>query len=119
MEKIRNSVLDESLVYLLGGSKNESDINPTNHDFEFRRTSDGELVGELHFQHGALSEDGANGVTNEAVVASVIDRLKSFQRSKLACRENEFALQHLCEALFWLNEREARRKANKKFFDAK
>lgn len=115
MEKIKNSVFDESLVYLLGGSKNDSDINPTNHDYEIRRTSDDSLVGELHFQNGAISDGGANGITNEAVIAAVIDRLKSFQRSKLACRENEFALQHLCEALYWLSERELKRKSSKKY----
>jgi len=46
-----------------------------------------------------------NGVTNEALLAIVADRLSSFQQGRYACRENADALFHTESALAWLKER--------------
>lgn len=64
---------------------------------------------ELCFQHGPITEVGTNGVTHEALIAIIIDRLKGFQSGKYACRENALALTKLEEAAMWLNERTRQR----------
>ena len=63
------------------------------------------------FQNGPIPEKGANGVTHEALLAIVIDRLRSFQEGPFRCRENAIALTHLEEALLWLHHRTAARVA--------
>jgi hypothetical protein len=50
-------------------------------------------------------------VTDEALLAIQIDRLRSFQSGKFACRENAIALTHLEEAMMWLNKRTENRLA--------
>ena len=57
------------------------------------------------FQHGLLSERGVNGVTNEALLAIIADRLRSFQAGPYACRENALALTKIEESLHWLRHR--------------
>jgi len=57
------------------------------------------------FQNGPISEFGVNGVTQEALLAIVIDRLRSFQSGPFSCRENAIALTHIEEALMWLQRR--------------
>lgn len=59
----------------------------------------------LHFQEGPIAENGINGVTQEALLAIVEDRLLSFQSGHYACRENEKALAHVQEAMMWLQRR--------------
>lgn len=65
----------------------------------------GTLICEIHFQQGPPSEVGCNGITNEALLAIVIDRLRGFQAGQFACRENALALTKLEEALHWLQSR--------------
>lgn len=57
------------------------------------------------FQHGPIGEVGVNGVTQEALLAIVIDRLQCFQRGPYACRENSIAMYYCEEALYWLKYR--------------
>ena len=77
----------------------------------------------LRFQNGPIAKvEDMNGITNEALLAVVIDRMRSFQhpivntsdggtghdftqRGTYACRENACALTHLEEALMWLQKR--------------
>jgi hypothetical protein len=47
---------------------------------------------ELPFQHGPIKEVGVNGLTNEVLLAIVVDRLEFFQRGQFACEENADAL---------------------------
>lgn len=44
-------------------------------------------------------------VIQEALLAIVIDRLRSFQEGQYKCRENAIALTHLEDALMWLQKR--------------
>ena len=44
------------------------------------------------FQNGPIKEVGVNGVTQEALLAIIIDRLESFQKGPFACDDNGFAL---------------------------
>lgn len=60
---------------------------------------------QLRFQNGPIAEVGVNGITNEALLAIVADRLRCFQTSKYACRENALALTKIEEAAHWLEAR--------------
>jgi len=57
------------------------------------------------FQNGPINEHGVNGVTHEALLAIVIDRLQCFQAGPFACRENALALTNLEQAQMWLQKR--------------
>ena len=59
----------------------------------------------IRFQNGPIAENGVNGITQEVLLAIVIDRLQSFQKGPFACRENALALTKLEEAKLWLFSR--------------
>jgi hypothetical protein len=60
----------------------------------------------LRFQNGPISKpEDYNGITNEALLAVLIDRMQGFQNGPFKCRENAIALTHLEEALMWLQKR--------------
>lgn len=73
----------------------------------------------IGFQSGPIgSPEDFNGLTNEALIAVVIDRLRGFQygrkedgtfdeskRGVYACRENACALTHFEEGMAWLQKR--------------
>lgn len=81
-------------------------------------TSGGSMT-EIHFQNGPIGDPpNYNGLSNEALLAVVIDRMRGFQhqrnldgsfdfnsRGKYACRENAIALTELESALMWLQKR--------------
>jgi len=69
----------------------------------------GEL--EIHFQNGPIADCGVNGVTQEVLLAIVIDWLRSFQAGPYGCRENGLALTKCEEALMWLQKRTVARLA--------
>ena len=51
----------------------------------------------ISFQDGPINEVGVNGITNEALIVLVIDRLRGFQSSPFSCRENAVMLTKLEE----------------------
>lgn len=57
------------------------------------------------FQNGPITESGVNGITQEALLAIVIDRLRSFQAGPFACAANDAALAACKRALSHLQER--------------
>lgn len=59
----------------------------------------------LRFQNGDPHEVGVNGLTNEVLLAIVLDRLQEWQNTKNQCRENAIAITHLQEAQNWLARR--------------
>jgi hypothetical protein len=65
----------------------------------------GDTYLKILFQNGPIKEAGVNGVTQEALLAIVIDRLRSFQSGPFSCRENAIALTKCEEALMWLQRR--------------
>lgn len=65
----------------------------------------GERAVVIQFQDGPIREVGTNGITHEALLAILIDRLQGFQRGPYACRENAIALTKLEEAKHWLEAR--------------
>lgn len=76
------------------------------HEYEIlvdgQRGEDGVLI---KFQNGPVKEVGANGITDEALLAVVLDRLRTFQDGKFRCRENAMTITKLEEALHWLEHR--------------
>ena len=59
----------------------------------------------IRFQNGPIKQVGVNGLTHEALLAVVIDRLRSFQAGPYACNSNEMALSACQAALAHLKER--------------
>lgn len=57
------------------------------------------------FQNGPIQEAGFNGISQEALLAIVEDRLTGFQSGPYACRENAVALTKIQEAMMWLQKR--------------
>lgn len=62
-------------------------------------------VCDIRFQKGPIQEVGVNGISNEALLAVVEDRLLGFQSGEYACRENAVALTKIQEAMMWLQKR--------------
>lgn len=50
---------------------------------------------DIRFQNGPIQEVGINGITNEALLAVVIDRLEGFQSGQFANTMNQIALDSL------------------------
>lgn len=57
------------------------------------------------FQNGPIPEAGVNGLTHEALLEIVADRLRSFQAGPFSCKENACALTKIEEAQHWLQQR--------------
>jgi hypothetical protein len=82
-----------------------------NHEYRIEATDDGSgkpyqiAAHHISFQNGPINENGVNGVTQEVLLAVLIDRLQSFQAGPFACRENALALTKLEEAKHWLFSR--------------
>lgn len=59
----------------------------------------------IRFQNGPIKEVGVNGISGEALLVIVIDRLRCFQAGPYASDDNERALYHTQEALKCLQKR--------------
>lgn len=73
------------------------------HEYEIA-LPDGSGV-RLVFQNGPIAESGVNGITNEALLEILIDRLEGFKAGKFASERNAAALSHLAAAQNELLER--------------
>jgi hypothetical protein len=84
-----------------------------NHKYQIAMVSDVGPEGYFtaHFQNGPIAEAGVNGISNEALLAIVQDRLEGFQSGEFACRENAIALTHVQDAMHWLQHRTRERLA--------
>jgi hypothetical protein len=60
---------------------------------------------DLKFQNGGLKEVGPNGITDQALLAIVIDRIRGFNDGPYRCRENSLIITKLEEALMWMEKR--------------
>lgn len=59
----------------------------------------------ISFQNGPILEAGVNGISGEALLAIITDRLRSFQAGPFSCRENAVALTHAETTMMWLQKR--------------
>ena len=82
-----------------------------NHEYEVRLPTElgAVKVCRIEFQNGPIKEVGVNGLTQEALLAIVIDRLKSFQAGPFASDDNQQALHFAETSLFFLQERTRKR----------
>jgi len=77
-----------------------------NHEYGIVAVKDGHTVNaSIKFQKGGLAEVPLNGISDEALLTVVADRLRAFQSGPFSCRENGVALTHLDSALLWLGKR--------------
>lgn len=60
---------------------------------------------DIQFQNGGLKEVGPNGITDQALLAVVLDRLRSFNDGPYRCRENSVMITKIEEALMWGEKR--------------
>lgn len=75
------------------------------HKYEIAYGTDPREAQYIGFQNGPIAEAGVNGISQEALLAVLIDRLRGFQSGQYACRENAIALTKLEEANMWLQKR--------------
>jgi hypothetical protein len=77
-----------------------------NHEYVIRGAVDSQYPRVwIMFQNGPIPECGVNGITQEVLLAIVIDRLEGFQSGEFACDENADALYHAKLALESLKDR--------------
>ena len=89
-----------------GGANHRYEISGFSTEFnpsEFKGSA--RLGTDILFQNGPIKKACVNGVTQEALLAIVIDRLRSFQAGPFSCRENAIALTHCEDLLSWLQKR--------------
>ncbi len=106
-DKITITVLDEpgsggaNHLYQIAGFDSASNLS----DPWVLRHGEAATHSTILFQNGPIPEVGVNGLTHEALLAIVADRLRSFQKGPFACKANACALTHIEEAQHWLQQR--------------
>ena len=78
------------------------------HDYEIWGDPKNEFcpLAKIHFQKGPRKDpESRHGVLGVDLLEIVRDTLICFQAGEFATRENEMALQHIEEALMWMNKR--------------
>jgi hypothetical protein len=110
IDRHKTNLMNEALEIMTG----PSDGSGASHYYEIKIEEesiavDAYNVTRLEFQRGLIKEAGVNGISNEALLAILIDRLEGFQNGPFRCRENAFALTKLEEAMHWLQERTRKR----------
>ena len=64
------------------------------------------IVARTQHQHGPRAEEGSQqGITDEVLLAIVLDRYRGFQAGPFRCRENALVITKLEEALHWMENR--------------
>lgn len=81
-----------------------------NHRYLVRRAPQGTnhtpvVLADIRFQEGPVGDAGVNGITGEALLAIVADRLRIFQGGPFACGANARALASVEDALQELHSR--------------
>lgn len=59
---------------------------------------------DITFQNGPIKEHGVNGITNEALLAIILHRLRVLNHI-YPCRENSLAITNIEQGLMWLEQR--------------
>lgn len=112
-DKLRIEVTDEpgsggaSHRYEITGFDTNTNASAT--DPKGYNSSFGRLL--VLFQNGPILEKGTNGVTHEALLAIVRDRLECFQAGPYACQDNSDALLAVKDAMRLLQKRTLARMA--------
>ncbi len=88
-----------------GGASHRYDITGIDSHNPSSSRSGAERQITILFQNGPIQEHGVNGITQEVLLAIVIDRLRSFQEGPYPCEANAQALAGCEMALHCLKER--------------
>lgn len=91
----------ESLMVLVIDEKGHGNAN---HEYEIFGPSEVKIA-SISFQNGPIKEHGINGVSDEAILTILIDRLEGFQAGDYACEENAYTLATLRAGLDSMLER--------------
>lgn len=91
------------LVYI--EAQDEPGDGGANHEYSIIVNNDEATRTRLKFQKGPVPQAGANGITNEALLAVVQDRLEGFDRGPFANDDTANALDHVKQALNALRKR--------------
>ena len=73
--------------------------------FENPKNAEPSVTVMLPFQDGGLKDVGANGITEQALLAVVLDRLRGFNDGPYRCPENSMMITKIEEALMWGEKR--------------
>lgn len=104
-EELEIQVIDEPGQ---GGASHRYNIRPTHLGNETDPAGTAQRMRaccDIRFQNGPINEHGISGITNEALLAIVIDRLRSFMAGPFPSRETACALTKCEEAMMWLQKR--------------
>lgn len=75
------------------------------------RGVDGNIMARINFQEGGIQEVGVNGLTNEVLLAIVIDRLRGFDQGPFSTIDNALALHGCLQAIGHLRARTIKRRS--------
>jgi len=88
------------------------ELGAGNASHTYRLNIEGGAESVIVFQHGPRNETGSTaGVTDQAVLSVLIDRMKCFNAGPYGCRENALALTKMEEALHWMRARAEERRS--------
>jgi len=75
------------------------------HEYQIVLESNTDINCCISFQNGPIQESGYNGISGEALLAVVRDRLECFQAGPYASADNQEALDHIVAAMEALHRR--------------
>lgn len=101
--ELSDHVIDEASAKLIITATDEPGHGGACHEYIVDGPTS--CLGTVRFQNGPIAENGINGITQEALLAIVADRLRSFQLGPFPSKENAVALTHVETALLWLHKR--------------
>ena len=85
-----------------GGAPHRYIVIRANEDIE----DENKYIAQIIYQKGPRTEeDSITGVLDCDLLEMVKDRLEAFQEGPYSCWQNEKALLHVKEALYWMNKR--------------
>lgn len=77
-------------------------VHPAGHRYVIQHPD--YFASEVLFQNGPVKEVGINGITNEALLAVVLHRLRELNK-QFPCRENSLAITNIEQGVMWLEAR--------------
>lgn len=101
IEHMINPLNDKVMVQAM----DEPGPGGANHQYRISDVDSRGIFAEIPFQKGPIGEVGVNGISNEALIAIVLDRLRAFQQGEFRSRLNALAITDLESAMNWLHRR--------------
>ena len=97
----RQNVKGSSYIYVITTKDADHEDDDINNSMNLK-----DRLCVIQFQNGPRKEPSSTpGIIDSDLLEIVRDRLKDFQKSEYATRDNTMALMHIEEALMWMNKR--------------